>query len=77
MGDKSVQFDQIPPLQGGERNGVNNPACLGLLILRAEVFKAGSRIKDVMDEREKCSIKAPQIKQSPHVVTTTEHLKSN
>lgn len=30
-----------------------------------------------MDEKETCSIKAPQIKQSPHVVTTTEHLKPN
>lgn len=71
-----MQFDQIPPLQRG-KNGLNNPACLELLILKAEVFKAGSRMKDVMDEKEKCSIKAPQIKQSPHVVTTTEHLKSN
>lgn len=42
-----------------------------------EVLKAGSRIKDVMDEKEKCSIRAPQIKQIPHVVTTTEHLKPN
>lgn len=73
MGEKSVQFDQIPPLQGGGKW----TGQYSLLILKAEVFKAGSRIKEVMDEKEKCSIKAPQIKQSPHVVTTTEHLKSN
>lgn len=42
-----------------------------------EVLNAGSRIKDVMDEKEKCSIRALQIKQIPHVVTTTEHLKPN